>query len=170
MAEAKLALAQAGAQAARAQLDLARIDLDYCTIQAPAAGVVSKRSAERGQYLQPGQPVLAVVPLDDTWVVANFKETELRDMRVGQPARLRVDAYPDHPFEGVIDSFAAGTGARFSLLPPENATGNYVKVVQRMPVKIVLRHGQRDPQRQLRPGMNVIVTIDTNHQPGAAPR
>ena len=167
VAEAKLALAQAGAQAARAQLDLAKLDLDYCTITAPAAGLVSKRSVEAGQFLQPGQPILAVVPLHDTWVVANLKETELRNVRTGQPARLRVDAYPDHPFEGVIDSFAAGTGARFSLLPAENATGNYVKIVQRVPVKIVLTSAQRDPQRPRRPGMNVVVTIDTNDQPPA---
>jgi membrane fusion protein (multidrug efflux system) len=161
VAEARALLAEGAVQAARAQLDLARIDLAYCTITAPAAGVVSKRSVEIGQYLQPGQPLLAIVPLDDTWVVANFKETQLREMRAGQPALLKVEAYPDHPFHGIIDSLAAGTGARFSLLPPENATGNFVKVVQRIPVKIVLAPGQRDPQRPLRPGMNVVVTVDT---------
>ena len=90
-------------------------------------------------------------------------------MRPGQPAVLAVDAYPDHPFKGVVNSIAAGTGARFSILPPENATGNYVKIVQRVPVKIVLQQGQRDPQRPLRPGMNVVVTVDTG-QPGAAPQ
>ena len=168
-AEARLALALAAAQAARAQLELARVDLEDCEIRAPAAGVVTKRAVEVGQFLQPGQPILAIVPLDTTWVVANFKETQLRDMRVGQRARLRVDAYPDHPFEGVIESFAAGTGARFSLLPPENATGNYVKVVQRVPVKIVLAPGQRDPQRPLRAGMNVVVTVDTKQSPVEAP-
>jgi membrane fusion protein (multidrug efflux system) len=161
VAEAKAAVAQAAVQAARADVDLARLNLDYCTITAPAAGVVSKRSVEVGQYLQPGQPLLAIVPLDDTWVVANFKETQLRNMRVGQPVRLRVDAYPDHPFRGLVESLAAGTGARFSLLPPENATGNFVKVVQRVPVKLLLDQGQRDPQRPLRPGMNVVVTVNT---------
>jgi membrane fusion protein (multidrug efflux system) len=164
VAEAKLDLARAGVPAAQAQLDLARLELGYCTITAPAAGVISKRSAEAGQYLQPGQPFLAVVPLDDTWVVANFKETQLRTMRAGQPALLHVDAYPDHLFRGRVDSIAAGTGARFSLLPPENATGNFVKVVQRVPVKIVLDEGQRDPQRPLRPGMNVVVTVDTSER------
>ena len=165
-AEARLALAQAAVKSARAQLDLARLDLEDCTIRAPATGVVSKRSVEAGQFVQPGQSILAIVPLDTTWVVANFKETQLRHMRVGQRARLRVDAYPDHPFEGVVESFAAGTGARFSLLPPENATGNYVKVVQRVPVKIVLMPGQRDPQRPLRAGMNVVVTVNTSERPG----
>jgi membrane fusion protein (multidrug efflux system) len=167
VAEAKLELARAGVLAARAQLELARLELDYCTITAPAGGVISKRSVEVGQYLQPGQPFLAVVPLDDTWVVANFKETQLRNMRVGQPSRLHVDAYPDHPLRGHVESVAAGTGARFSILPPENATGNFVKVVQRVPVKIVLDEGERDLQRPLRPGMNVVVTVDTSERTGA---
>lgn len=175
VAEAQAAVAHGAVQAARADLDLARLNLGYCTITAPAAGVVSKRSVEVGQYLQPGQPLLAIVPLDDTWVVANFKETQLRNMHAGQAALLQVDAYPDHPFRGYVDSLAAGTGGRFSLLPPENATGNFVKVVQRVPVKIVLQDGDRDPQRPLRPGMNVVVTVDTRPggQPGgdsAAPR
>jgi membrane fusion protein (multidrug efflux system) len=167
VAEAKLELARAGVLAARAQLELARLELDYCTITAPADGVISKRSVEVGQYLQPGQPFLAVVPLDDTWVVANFKETQLRNMRAGQPAVLEVDAYPGHPFRGDIDSVAAGTGARFSILPPENATGNFVKVVQRVPVKIILDEAERDLQRPLRPGMNVVVTVDTSQRASA---
>jgi len=165
-AEARLALTRAAVEAAAAQLELAELDRDYCTIRAPAAGVVSKRSVEAGQFVQPGQPIMAIVPLDTTWVVANFKETQLRNMRVGQRVRLRVDAYPDHPFVGILESFAAGTGARFSLLPPENASGNYVKVVQRVPVKIVLAPGQRDPDRPLRPGMNVVVTVDTRQRAG----
>jgi membrane fusion protein (multidrug efflux system) len=168
VAEARVQLARAGMLAARAQLDLARLELDYCTITAPAGGVISKRSVEVGQYLQPGQPFLAVVPLNDTWVVANFKETQLRNMRAGQPALLEVDAYPGHPFHGHIDSVAAGTGARFSILPPENATGNFVKVVQRVPVKIVLDEKERNPQRPLRPGMNVVVTVDTSERAAAA--
>jgi membrane fusion protein (multidrug efflux system) len=168
VAEAKLELARAGVPGARAQLDLAQLELDYCTITAPASGVISKRSVEVGQYLQPGQPFLAVVPLDDTWVVANFKETQLRNVRAGQPARLQVDAYPDHPFRGHVDSVAGGTGARFSILPPENATGNFVKVVQRVPVKIVLDEGERDSQRPLRPGMNVVVTVNTSERASTA--
>ncbi len=170
VAEAKVAVARGTVDSARSQLDLAKIDLVYCTIIAPAAGLVTKRSVELGQFLQPGQPLLAIVPLDDTWVVANFKETELQHMRIGQPALLRIDAYPDHPIEGYIDGLAAGTGARFSLLPPENATGNFVKVVQRVPVKIVVRDGQRNALRPLRPGMNVVVTVDTKpHTPDPAP-
>ena len=161
VAEARLEQVRAGVEAARAQLELARLELGYCTIAAPAGGVVSKRSAEVGQFVQPGQPFLAVVPLDDTWVVANFKETQLQSMRVGQAAHLEVDAYPGHVFHGHIESIAAGTGARFSILPPENATGNYVKVVQRVPVKILLDADERDAQRPLRPGMNVMVTVDT---------
>lgn len=168
VAEAKLELAQAGVQSARDQLELAQLELGYCTITTPAHGVISKRSVETGQYLQPGQPLLAIVPLDDTWVLANFKETQLRNMRTGQPARLEVDAYPHHRFRGHIDSIAAGTGARFSLLPPENATGNFVKVVQRVPVKIVLDKAEHDAQRPLRPGMNVVVTVDTSEQAGSA--
>lgn len=167
VAEARITQTQAGVQAAEAALELARLNLSYCTITAPTAGVVSKRSVEVGQFLAPGQAFLAIVPLDETWVVANFKETELRNMRAGQPAELAVDAYPDHIFRGHVDSLAAGTGARFSLLPPENATGNYVKVVQRVPVKLVLDDGQRDPQRPLRPGMNVVVTVDTGATPAA---
>jgi membrane fusion protein (multidrug efflux system) len=165
VAEAKVELARAKQQAAKAQLELARIELGYCTIRAPVRGVISKRTVEVGQFLQPGQPFLAVVPLEDTWVTANYKETQLREMRVGQPARLDVDAYPDHPFRGYVQSIAAGTGARFSILPPENATGNYVKIVQRVPVKIVLAPGEHDPQRPLRLGMNVVVTVDTGKEP-----
>jgi len=167
VAEGRVELARASVQAAKAQLELARIELGYCTIRAPVGGVVSKRTVEVGQFVQPGQPFLAIVPLEGTWVTANFKETQLRNMRVGRPARLEVDAYPDHPFRGYVESIAAGTGARFSILPPENATGNYVKIVQRIPVKIVLAPGEHDPQRPLRLGMNVVVTVDTGKGPTA---
>jgi membrane fusion protein (multidrug efflux system) len=160
-AEANLELARAKVAASEAELELARLNLGWCTITAPVHGWVSKRSVESGQYLHPGLTVMAIVPLDNTWVVANFKETQLKAMRPGQPALLAVDAYPDHVFRGKVDSIAAGTGARFSLLPPENATGNFVKVVQRVPVKLVLLPDERDPQRPLRPGMNVVVTVDT---------
>ena len=164
-AEGQVELARAQVHSAEAQLELARLDLTYATISAPADGLVSRRSVRIGQYVQPGQPFLAIVPLANAWVVANFKETQLRGMQVGQPAELTVDAYPGHKFRGRVDSLSAGTGARFSLLPPENATGNYVKIVQRVPVKIVLDAGERDPQRPLRLGMNVIATVDI----GAAP-
>jgi membrane fusion protein (multidrug efflux system) len=115
---------------------------------------------ELGQLVQPGQPLFALVARDDLWVVANFKETQLADMRAGQPAVVTVDALDGRRFTGTVDSIGAATGARFSLLPPENATGNYVKVVQRVPVKIVLEPGQ-DTGGQLRPGLSVVPTVYT---------
>ncbi len=144
---------------AKAVLDQAALNLAYTTVTAPTAGRVSKKSVEPGQVIQPGQPLLAIVPLEDIWITANFKETQLKDMRPGQRASVSVDAF-GRSYEGHIDSIAAATGARFSLLPPENATGNYVKVVQRIPVKIVLDKGQ-DPQHLLRPGMSVVPTVHT---------
>ncbi len=156
------ASAQARAQAAKAALDQARLNLDYTTVKAPVSGVVSKKSVEVGQVVQPGQPLLALVPLEDIWVTANFKETQLKRMRPGQPATVSVDAYGGRTYKGHVDSIAAATGARFSLLPPENATGNYVKVVQRVPVKIVFEKGQ-DAQHLLRPGMSVLPTVITGN-------
>jgi membrane fusion protein, multidrug efflux system len=144
---------------ARAVLDQATLNLAYTTVKAPVAGRVSKKSVEPGQVVQAGQPLLAIVPVEDIWITANFKETQLKNMRPGQPATVSVDAY-GRTYEGHVDSIAAATGARFSLLPPENATGNYVKVVQRVPVKIVLDKGQ-DPQHLLRPGMSVVPTVHT---------
>ena len=128
-------------------------------MKAPARGLVSKKGIKPGQVVQAGQPLLAIVELDDVWVTANYKETQLRDMRPGQNATIDVDAL-GREFSGKVDSIAAATGARFSLLPPENATGNYVKVVQRVPVKIVLDPGQ-DPEHLLRPGMSVTPTVHT---------
>ncbi len=110
--------------------------------------------------MQPGQPLLALVQLDDVWVIANFKETQLKDVRPGQRARVDVDALGGREFTAKVDSIAGATGARFSLLPPENATGNFVKVVQRVPVKIALEQGQ-DPEHLLRPGMSVNATVYT---------
>ena len=152
----------AGAQAkqAKAALQQAELNLEYATIKAPVAGIVSRKSVEVGQVVQAGQPLLAIIPLENVWVTANFKETQLRDMRAGQRATVKVDAYGGKSFNGRIDSIAAATGARFSMLPPENATGNFVKVVQRVPVKIVLDSGQ-DPDHQLRPGMSVVPTVYT---------
>ena len=124
------------------------------------SGVVSRRTVEVGQVVQAGQPLLAVVPLEDVWVVANYKENQLNRIRPGQLAFVTVDAYGGHQYRGKVESIAAATGARFSILPPENASGNYVKVVQRVPVKIVLDPGQ-DPDHLLRPGMSVVPTILT---------
>jgi membrane fusion protein (multidrug efflux system) len=151
-------VAVARVQQAEAALAQAKLNLEYAVIKAPTAGVVSRKSVEVGQVVQPGQPLLALVNTEQVWVTANFKETQLRDMRVGQRVSVEVDALGGRSFEGHIQSIAAATGARFSLLPPENATGNYVKVVQRVPVKILLEPGQ-DPERRLRPGMSVAPTV-----------
>ena len=147
--------ARVGAALAQAQLNLERT-----VVKAPSRGVVSRKSVEPGQVVQPGQPLLALVTLGDVWVVANFKETQLASMRVGQRATVDVDALGGREFTGKVDSIAAATGAKFSLLPPENASGNYVKVVQRVPVKIVFDTGQ-DPEHLLRPGMSVGPTVFT---------
>ncbi len=152
-ADARVALAQAS-------LEQAQLNLQYATIKAPRHGVVSRKSVDVGQVVQAGQPLLAVVPLDQVWVTANFKETQITDMQPGQRVTIDVDAYGGHTYEGHVDSIAAATGARFSLLPPENATGNYVKVVQRVPVKIVI-DGAPDPDFPLRPGMSVTPTVYT---------
>jgi membrane fusion protein, multidrug efflux system len=157
---ARAASAAARVQQAEAELKQAQLNLDYATIKAPLKGVVSKSTVEPGQVIQPGQPLMTIVPLDRVWITANFKETQLADMRVGQRVRIDVDAYGGKEFEGKVESIAAATGARFSLLPPDNATGNFVKVVQRVPVKIVLDKGQ-DADRLLRPGMSVTPTVYT---------
>jgi membrane fusion protein (multidrug efflux system) len=156
---ARAAAAEARAEQAKAALDQAELNLQYTVVKAPARGTVSRKSVEVGQVVQPGQPMMALILLDSPWITANFKETQLRDMRPGQRVSIKVDAY-GREYTGRIDSLAAATGARFSLLPPENATGNYVKVVQRVPVKIVLEAGQ-DPEHLLRPGMSVAPTVYT---------
>jgi len=145
-AEAKVAQAQAA-------LDQARLNLSYCTITAPVSGVASKKTVETGQNLSPGQQLMVVVPLDDIWITANFKETQLKKMKVGQKVKFSVDAF-GREYQGQVTGFAGASGSRLSLLPPENATGNYVKVVQRVPVRIDLDRGQNDDHR-LRPGLSV---------------
>jgi membrane fusion protein (multidrug efflux system) len=152
----------AAARVKQAQVAVARaeLDLERTTVRAPAAGIVSRKNAEPGQVVQPGQPLMALVPLDKIWVTANFKETQLDGMRVGQRVSIDVDAYGGRSLTGKVESIAAATGSRFSLLPPENASGNFVKVVQRVPVKIVL-DGNQDPERLLRPGMSVTPTVFT---------
>jgi membrane fusion protein (multidrug efflux system) len=157
---ARASAAEARAQQAKAALDQAELNLLYTVIKAPAKGTVSRNTVEVGQVVQPGQPLMALILLDRPWITANFKETQLRDMRPGQTATVKIDAYGGREYKGKVDSIAAATGARFSLLPPENATGNYVKVVQRVPVKIVLEPGQ-DPEHVLRPGMSVAPTVFT---------
>jgi len=157
-ARAAAALALVGQK--RAALEQAKLNLSYATIKAAVGGVVSKKSVQPGQVVAPGQPLLALVPLDDVWVVANFKENQLRRMRPGQRASVHVDAY-GRDYEGRVESVGGATAAKFSLLPPENATGNFVKVVQRVPVKIVLDPGQ-DAERRLRPGLSVVPTVFTD--------
>jgi membrane fusion protein (multidrug efflux system) len=157
---ARAASASAKAEMARAAVEQAQLNLGYTEVRAPVAGVVSRRSVEVGQVVQPGQPLLAIVDLEDVWVTANFKESQLASIRPGQPVEIAVDAFGGRSYRGRVDSIAAATGARFSLLPPENATGNFVKVVQRVPVKIVLEPGQ-DTERRLRPGLSVTSTVLT---------
>ena len=144
----------------KAMVKQAELNLEYTTVKAPIKGIVSRKSVETGQVIQPGQPLMTVIPLDRVWVTANFKETQLASMRPGQRVKIEVDAYGGREFSGKVESLAAATGSRFSLLPPDNATGNYVKVVQRVPVRILLDEGQ-DPEQLLRPGMSVVPTVYT---------
>jgi membrane fusion protein, multidrug efflux system len=154
--------AQAVADQKKAALDQAELNLLYTKVIAPVSGAVSGRTVEVGQNVQPGQEMMKIIPLDegDLWVTANFKETQLRKMKAGQPADVSVDA-TGKTYKGHVDSIAGASGARFSLLPPENATGNYVKVVQRIPVKIVFDKGQTKGH-ELRPGMSVIPKVWVN--------
>ena len=138
---------------AEAAVRQAELDLSYTKIYAPEDGRITRKTVELGALLQPGQALFVLVPAE-MWILANFKETQLNRMRPGQPVEIKVDAYPDQIFRGHVDSFQTGTGSRFSLLPPENATGNYVKVVQRLPVKIVFDE-QSDSEHLLAPGMSV---------------
>ena len=157
---AQAASAAARVEQARAAVAQAELNLERAVIKAPVSGVVSKRGVEEGQMVQPGQQVCAIVSLEDVWVTAQFKETQLRSIRAGEPVEIRVDAYGGRVYRGRVDGISGATGARFSLLPAENASGNFVKVVQRVPVKIVLEQGQ-DPQHLLRPGMSVVATVLT---------
>ena len=146
-------------QQQRAKVESAQLNLSYTEITAPVDGVATHKQVEVGQIVQQGQGLLVVVPLQNVWVTANFKETQLRKMKAGQKAEVHVDTY-GKTFSGHLDSIAGATGAVLSLLPPENATGNYVKVVQRIPVKIVLDPIPPD-KAILRPGMNVDATVVT---------
>ena len=155
--EARAQAAAAKVAQKRAEVEQAELNLKYTTITAPATGIVARRSVDVGQYVEPGQLLLAIVDLSHVWVVANFKETQLKDMKVGQRADIAVDAN-GRTYNGHIESLAGASGARFSLLPPENATGNYVKVVQRIPVIIGFDAGQNS-DLTLRPGMSATPTV-----------
>lgn len=137
---------------------LADLNVGYTRIYAPVDGYVSKRSTQIGNQVQAGQPLMAIVPLNDIWIIANYKETEMGAIRPGQDVQIRVDSYPGKMFKGKVDSIMAGTGVTFSLFPAENATGNYVKVVQRIPIKITLLDGM-DREYPLRIGMSVVPTV-----------
>jgi membrane fusion protein (multidrug efflux system) len=142
------------------EIEQAQLQLSYTTIRAPWGGLISRKSVQVGQFVQVGQPLMAVTENDSIWVTANFKETQVSDIKPGQPVDVQIDAYPDVVFHGRVQSFAAATGARFSLLPPDNATGNFVKVVQRVPVKILLE-SKPNPNAPLRPGMSVNAVVTT---------
>lgn len=142
----------------KATLDQAKLNLEYTTVRAPVDGVVGERQVEVGMNVQPGQALLSLVPLNDIWVTANFKENQLRRMHPGQKAVISVDAYGGRKYNGYVEGIAPATGEKFSLLPPENATGNYVKVVQRIPTRLRFDQGQ-DPRHLLRPGMSVTATV-----------
>lgn len=144
--------------------DQARLDLSRTVVTAPMSGRIAMKNVDPGKYVEPGQPLLAIVQ-EDTWVIANFKETQIKKMTVGQSVEIKVDAYPGMTFKGHIDSVQPGTGAVFSLLPPENATGNFVKVVQRVPVKIII-DSQFDPVHPLWPGLSVVPSVDITRQTG----
>jgi len=159
LAQARVDTADAGVPAAAAAVHQAELDRSYTRLVAPEDGRVTRKMMEPGTYVQVGQSLLAIVPRQ-VWVLANFKETQLDRMRPGQPVTLVVDAYPELRFKGRVDSIQAGSGARFSLMPPENATGNYVKVVQRVPVKIVFDDDLAAVGRTLGPGMSVVPTVE----------
>lgn len=160
------AAASGDTEADKAALQQAELNLGYTKIIAPINGFVTNKAVEAGDYVQVGQTLMALVP-QQVWITANFKETQLRQMRPGQAVTISVDAYPGQKLRGHVDSIQAGSGARFSLLPPENATGNYVKVVQRVPVKIVLDESA-DARHVLGPGMSVVPDVQVAHGLGAA--
>ncbi|MDX9745472.1 MAG: HlyD family secretion protein [Syntrophales bacterium] len=149
-----------------AQLQEARLRLTYCTITAPIDGFIAQKRVQKGDRIQPGQVLMAVVPLEGVYIEANFKETQLKHVRIGQPVTIKADIYPGYTFEGKVSGIRAGTGAAFSLLPPENATGNWIKVAQRVPVKIRLNR-KPPPDHPLRIGLSVIATIHTKDRRGS---
>lgn len=159
--EGQFATAQASVAQAQASLEDAKLQLSYTIIKAPVSGRIGRKSVEAGQRVQIGQPLMAIVE-DQPWVVANFKETQLKKMRAGQSVELEIDTFPNHKFHGHVDSLAPGSGNEFALLPPDNATGNFTKIVQRIPVKIFLdRESTRGYEDLISPGMSAVVTVTT---------
>ena len=159
--QSNLVRLQAEVSRALASVDKSELALSDTIVFAPQDGAISNRKVEPGMYLEAGWPMMSLVPLQKTWVIANFKETQLENVRPGQPALIEIDAYPNHPVTGRVDSIAPASAAEFSLLPPQNTTGNFVKVVQRIPVRI-LYDLPSTLQGRVVPGMSVVITIDTN--------
>jgi membrane fusion protein (multidrug efflux system) len=168
ISQADLDAARGTFDVAKAALDQAKLNLEYTRITAPVDGRITRKNVEPGDYIQTGQTLFSIVPRN-IWVTANFKETQLAHMLRGQPATIRIDAFPGRIFHGHVDSLQAGTGARFSLLPAENATGNYVKVVQRVPVKIIFDEPP-DVQAAFAPGLSVVPEVDISVVPEEKPR
>jgi membrane fusion protein (multidrug efflux system) len=160
VAAAQVDVAKARVAQAEAALEQADLNLSYMKVRAPTRGVVSRRSVEPGQLVDPARPLLALTELDDSWVVANFKEDQIGNMRVGQPAKVTLDAFSGRKLNGHLDSFSGGTGSRFSLLPPDNASGNFTKVVQRVPV--LIRIDDKPDDIVLRPGLSAYVVVHTD--------
>jgi membrane fusion protein (multidrug efflux system) len=165
MARYKLAALKAQRSEVEAKLKQAELNRSYCTIRAPISGYIAQKSIQVGDWAQPGQPLFAIVPLQQIYVEANFKETQLESIRLGQPAAIEADVYPDYTYHGKVVGIRAGTGAAFSLLPPENATGNWIKVVQRVPVRIEIDN-PLPPKYPLRVGLSLNVTVNTSDQSG----
>lgn len=157
--EAMVSLAQAMIRQREAELNLAKTQLDYATIEAPCDGIVSKRSIEVGQFITTGSPVCSVIDNTNLWITANFKETQIENMQVGQPVTIKIDAFPKLKIMGKLNSFVGATGAKFSLLPPDNATGNFVKIVQRVPVKISIDKLSKKEAEILFPGLSAYVSV-----------
>ena len=157
---AQIAQARAQLEAAKASAQQSRLDLDNTVVRSALAGNVGDRTVRVGQYVQPGTRMLTVVPVQSSYIEANFKETQIGRMRIGQPVTLHVDALPGADLHGTVDSFAPGTGSQFALLPPENATGNFTKIVQRVPVRVRVDTGP-ETRSVLLPGLSVTVEVDT---------
>lgn len=158
---AQLTTQQSKIKGAEASYNLAKLDLKRTLVPAPISGRIASKSVFTGQYVQIGQPLLSLVETRDTWIIANFKEVQIEKMRIGQPVDIKVDSYPGIVFKGHVDSFQPGTGSVFTLLPPQNATGNFIKVVQRLPVKIII-DSPSDPAHPLWPGLSVVPSVDVS--------
>jgi len=156
---AQISLAEALVQQREAELTLAKTQLSYAKVEAPREGIISKRSVEMGQYIMLGQPLCSEVDRENFWVLANFKETQMKKLKIGQVVDVKLDAYPDMVITGKIESFVGATGAKFSLLPPDNATGNFIKVTQRIPVRIAITDFPKDRADVLLPGLSAFVEV-----------